>query len=54
MEISERYRHDVDRMLADHMKQQEQYAHRLVTLQPLQGRRKSSGGAAKRHAALPV
>jgi hypothetical protein len=54
MEISERYGHNVDRMLADHMKQQEQYTDRLVTLKPTQGRRKSSRRAAKKHAALPA
>ena len=42
MEISERYGHDVDRMLADHMNQQERYADRLVALKPVPGRRKSS------------
>jgi len=52
MEISERYGHNVDRMLADHMKQQEQYADRLVTLKSMQGRRKSSRRAAKKPAAL--
>jgi hypothetical protein len=34
MEISKRYGHDIDRMLADHMKQQERYAGRLVRLAP--------------------
>jgi hypothetical protein len=52
MEISERYGHNVDRMLADHMKQQEHYAGRLVALKPVQGRRKSSRPAVKKHAAL--
>lgn len=42
MEISERYGHSIDRMLADHIQQQEHYADRLVTLKPMQGRRKSS------------
>jgi hypothetical protein len=52
MEISERYGHNIDRMLADHMKQQERYADRLVTLEQMPGRRKSSRRAAKKHAAL--
>ena len=39
MEISARYGHDVDKMLADHMRLQEGYADRLVTLP--QGRRKA-------------
>jgi hypothetical protein len=39
MEISARYGHDIDRMLADHMKQQERYADRLIRLAPA---RKSS------------
>jgi len=52
MEISERYGHNIDRMLADHMKQQEHYADRLVMLEPMPGRRKSSRRAAKKHAAL--
>ncbi|MGD0411584.1 MAG: hypothetical protein ABSC18_07745 [Verrucomicrobiota bacterium] len=52
MEVSERYGHDIDRMLADHIKQQEHYANRLVTLTPGQGRRKSSGRATKKRAAL--
>ena len=34
MEISARYGHNIDRMLADHMKQQERYADRLVRLAP--------------------
>ena len=50
MEISARYGHDIDRMLADHMKQQQRYADRLIT--PGQGRRKSSRRAAKKHATL--
>ncbi len=54
MEISERYGHNVDRMLADHMKQQGQYADRLVTLKPTQGRRKSSRRNAKKLTALPA
>jgi hypothetical protein len=54
MEISERYGHNIDRMLADHMKQQEHYADRLVTLKPAQGRRKSSRRAAKKYATLPA
>ena len=52
MEISERYGHNIDRMLADHIKRQEHYASRLITLKPMQGRRKSSRHAAKKHAAL--
>ena len=31
MEISARYGHNIDRMLADHMKQQARYAARLIT-----------------------
>jgi hypothetical protein len=52
MEISERYGHSIDRMLADHMKQQERYADRLVTLKQMQGRRKSSRRMAKKQAVL--
>jgi hypothetical protein len=48
MEISERYGHNIDRMLADHIKLQEQYADRLVTLKPMQGRRKSPRRANKK------
>jgi hypothetical protein len=54
MEISERYGHNIDRMLDDHMRQQEQYADRLVTLEKVRGRRKSSRRAAIKRAALPV
>jgi hypothetical protein len=54
MEISERYGHNIGRMLADHIKQQEQYADRLVTLEPVRGHRKSSRPAAKKHAPLSV
>jgi len=54
MEISERYGHDIDRMLADHMKQQERYADRLVTLEQARSHRKSSRRAPKKHAALPA
>jgi hypothetical protein len=54
MEISERYGHNIDRMLADHIKQQEHYAERLVTLKPTQVRRKSSRRAAKKLTALPA
>ena len=43
--ISASYGHDVRKMIADHMKQQERYADRLVM--PRQGRR-----AVKKHAAL--
>ena len=52
MEISERYGHNVDRMLADHIQQQEQYADRLVTAGQTQGRRKPPCRAAKKQAAL--
>jgi len=52
MEVSERYGHNIDRMLADHVKQQENYANRLVTLKPAHGRRRSSHRAAKKQAAL--
>ncbi|HEY5232867.1 MAG TPA: hypothetical protein VIK35_04965 [Verrucomicrobiae bacterium] len=34
MEISARYGHNIDRMLADHIKQQERYADRLIRLAP--------------------
>jgi hypothetical protein len=54
MEISERYGHSIDRMLADHMEQQERYADRLVTLKPTQGRRKSSRRAGKKLATRPA
>ena len=54
MEISERYGHNIDLMLADHMKLQEQYADRLITLEPARGRRKSFRSRAKKHAALPA
>jgi hypothetical protein len=54
MEISERYGHDIDRMLADHIKQQELYADRLVTLEQVRNRRKSSGRAPKKRAAVPA
>ena len=46
MEISARYGHNIDRMLADHMKQQQRYADRLVAPGQLQGRRKPSRRAA--------
>jgi hypothetical protein len=54
MEISERYGHNVDLMLADHRKHQQRYADRLVTLKPTQGRRKSSRRSAKKLATLPA
>jgi hypothetical protein len=54
MEISERYGHNIDRMLADHMKQQEQYADRLVALKPVQGRRKTFRRVSKKHVTLPA
>jgi hypothetical protein len=54
MEISERYSHNIDRMLADHIKQQEHYADRLVSLEQVQRRCKSSRRAAKKRAALPA
>jgi len=47
LEISARYGHNIDRMLADHMKQQAHYADRLVTDEQTQGRRKTSRRAAK-------
>jgi hypothetical protein len=31
MEVSSRYGHNIDRMLADHIKQQQRYADRLIT-----------------------
>ena len=46
MEVSARYGHNIDRMLADHMKQQQRYADRLVMPGKLQGRRKPSRRAA--------
>ena len=52
MEVSERYGHDIDRMLADHLKQQERYADRLVMPGPTPVRRKPSRRAAKKPAAL--
>ena len=52
MEISARYGHNIDRMLADHMKQQKRYADRLVTRGQMPGRRKSARRAAKKHTAL--
>lgn len=52
MEISGRYGHNIDRMLADHIKLQERYADRLVTLEPAQARRKPSRRAVKKRDAL--
>lgn len=52
MEISARYNHNIDRMLADHMKQQQRYADRLVASGQLQRRRKSSRRVAKKRVAL--
>jgi len=54
MEISERYGHNVDRMLADHVKQQLHYADRLVTFGQARGHRKSSRRPTKRTPALPA
>jgi len=54
MEVSGRYGHDIDQMLADHMKQQEHYADRLVTLEQVRSRRKSTRLAPKKHSALPA
>ena len=48
--ISASYGHDVGKMIADHMEQQQRYADRLVT--PRQGRSKSSRRAAAKHSAL--
>lgn len=42
MEISARYGHNIDRMLADHMKQQQRYADRLIMPGQSQGHGKSS------------
>jgi hypothetical protein len=53
-EISERYGHDIDRMLADHIKQQAHYVARLVAPQQTQSHRKTSRRASKKHAALPA
>lgn len=44
--ISASYGHDVGNMIADHMKQQQRYADRLVMPGKLQGRRKPSRRAA--------
>ena len=52
MEISERYGHNTDRMLADHIKQQEHYANRWSRWHNGQGRRKSSVRAIKKRAVL--
>ena len=52
--ISAFYGHDVRKMIADHIKQQERYADRLVTLETMPGRRKSSRRAAKMHTAHAV
>ena len=52
MEISARYGHNIDRMLADHMKQQQRYADRLVMPGPMPIRRKPSCRVAKKPAAL--
>ena len=52
MEVSARYGHDIDRMLADHMKQQQRYADRLVMPGQTPSRRKSSRRVAKKHAVL--
>jgi len=41
-------------MLADHMKQQERYADRLVTLEQARSHRKYPRRAPKKHAALPA
>ena len=48
--ISASYGHDVVKMLADHMKQQQRYADSLIT--PGQGRGKSARRAATKHSAL--
>jgi hypothetical protein len=50
--ISASYGHDVGKMIADHMKQQERYADRLVMPGQMQSRRKPSRLAAKKHTAL--
>ena len=52
MEVSERYGHNINQMLADHMKQQEGYADRLVMPGTTPVRRKPSRRAAKKPAAL--
>ena len=52
MEISKRYGYDMGRMLADHLKQQERYADRLVMPGPTPVRRKPSRRAAKKTAAV--
>ena len=41
--ISASYGHDVSKMIADHMKQQERYADRLIRLEPAPGRRWTNG-----------
>ena len=48
--ISAFYGHDVRKMIADHMEQQQRYADRLIT--PRSGRSKSSRRATKKHSAL--
>jgi len=47
--ISASYGHDVRNMIADHVKQQERYADRLVRLAPAHGRRRT---AARRKTSL--
>ena len=52
MEISKRYGHDIDRMLADHINQQELYSDRLVTPKPAQAPRKAVRRTAKKPTVL--
>ena len=52
MEISARYSHDIDRMIADHLKQQQRYADRLVIPGPMPGRRKPARRIAKKPTTL--
>ena len=50
--ISASYGHDARKMIADHMKQQQRYADRLVMPGQMQSRRKPSRLAAKKRMAL--
>jgi hypothetical protein len=54
MEVSARYGHDIDRMLADHMTQQAQYADRLVIHKKMRSRRKLGRRIAEKNGALAL
>jgi hypothetical protein len=41
--ISASYGHDANKMIGDHMKQQERYADRLIRPEPAHGRRRANG-----------